>query len=241
MKVVAVRGNDSFSQLLREGGVEVINAELVDTQVLDELRGLEERIERLDEYDGVFFTSPVAAGVFIDRVQAPVRPVLYALGNRAATALRKAGFHVETRGDANTANEMLSKLGTQRFDGKKLLFIRGERSMDTIRERLSGIADLDEVVVYRTIGIELSKETERQIRVLLTNNEVGWVCFFSPSAAEAFEKRFGIPSASVASIGETTAGIAKTLGFNVGLVASRAVNEVFAAELIAAIKEKEIA
>jgi len=231
MKVIVARADDNFSQILRDAGIEVINLELVGTEVLEDLGEFENLISRIDAYDGVFFTSPVAAQVLADRVKPPVKPTLYALGRRAVAVLEDTGFAVEKVPHANTAAEMLAGFGDAEFAGKKLLFVRGEQSMRTIPESLAGIADVDEIAVYRTIEIDPSENVANDIQQRLTDGEIASVCFFNPSAVEAFEKRFGA-SVSAAAIGETTGAKASELGFDIGLIASTATNEVFARELI---------
>lgn len=219
--------------MLRDAGVEVINLELVGTEVREEdLTNFENLAERVDEYDGVFFTSPVAAQVFVDRVKPQVRPALYALGKRAAAVLGNAGFDVRAVPYANTAVEMLAEVALDEFTSKKLLFVRGNRSMRTIPERLGSLARVDEVVVYRTIEIEPAGKLAMDVEKRLSSKEVDWLCFFSPSAVEAFRKRFGVTDVKIAVIGETTAARAGQMGFTVGLVASGATNQVFARELI---------
>lgn len=223
MKVIVARADDSFSQMLRDARLEVTNLELVRTEVIDDLSEFENYIERLDEYDGVFFSSPVAAKVFVEKVEPRLKLVLYALGRRAATVLIDAGFTVRNIADANTADEMLDGFGDEEFAGKKLLFVRGERSMRTIPDRLAAIARVDETAVYRTVETDVGSCDFDPQRY--------WICFFSPSAVEAFKKRFG-HQARVAAIGETTASCARELGFEIGMIASKATNEVFAKELI---------
>jgi len=218
--------------MLRDAGLEVINLELIKTEVLEDLSEFENLISHPDDYAGVFFTSPVAAQVFVDRVQPRLKPALYALGRRATAVLVDAGFAVWTISDANTADEMLTAFGQEEFAGKKLLFVRGERSTRSIPEKVGGIADVDEIEVYRTIEIEPAETAVSDIRRRLEKREIDWACFFSPSAIEAFEKKFGAAEVSVACIGETTAARARELGFKVELVASGATNKVFAKELV---------
>ena len=225
--------------MLRDAGVEVVNVELVGTEVLEDLSEFENLISRLDEYDGVFFTSPVAAQVYVDRVKLPVKPTLYALGKRAIVVLENAGFDVRKVPHANTAEEMLAGFDDTEFAEKKLLFVRGERSLRTIPETLEGTAKIDEVTVYRPIEIEPTASVAEHVRDRLTGGDIEWTCFFSPSGLEAFEKRFGAVDVKVGTIGETTAERARELGFRVELVASRATNETFAHELIE-LKGKEI-
>jgi uroporphyrinogen-III synthase len=235
MAVLVVRRDDNFSQMLRDAGIEVTNLDLVATEVFEDLGEFENLISQLDNYDGVFFTSPVAAGVFVDKVEPSLRPTLYALGRRASSVLMEAGFAVKTIPETNTALDMLAAFGTDEFAGKKLLFVRGERSMRTIPDSLTGIADVDEVAVYRTVEIEPAKHIKKDVRDRLRDAEIDCVCFFSPSAVEAFAKRFGA-SGRAAAIGETTAVRARELGLEVGLISSRATNEVFASELIDRLK-----
>lgn len=216
---------------MREAGFEVVNLELIKTEVLDDLSEFENLVSRLDGYDAVFFTSPVAAAVFVDRVAPRLEPILYALGKRATDVLVDAGFAVRTIFDANTADDMLAAFGEDEFAGKKLLFVGGERSMRTIPETLGSIADVDEVVVYKTVEIETANDTKKSV----ASSSIEWICFFSPSAVEAFEKRYGA-GVRVAAIGETTARRARELGFDVELIASRATNEVFAQELTERLK-----
>ena len=236
MTVIVVRASDRFSQMLRDAGIEVINLGLVGTEVLDDLSEFENLISRLGEYDGVLFTSRVAARVYVDYVEPTLKPTLYALGARATKVLVDAGFAVRTIAAANTAEQMLDAFGDNEFAGRKLLFVRGERSMRTIPEMLARLADVDEVAVYRTIEIEPAEIVVGNVRERLTSGAVEWISFFSPSAVEAFEKRFGAVGVNVATIGETTAVRAREVGFRVGLVASQATNEVFASELIERVK-----
>src|ERR1043166_1712721 len=148
MTVIVVRASDRFSQMLRDAGIEVINLGLVGTEVLDDLSEFENLISRLGEYDGVLFTSRVAARVYVDYVEPTLKPTLYALGARATKVLVDAGFAVRTMPAANTAEQMLDAFGDNEFAGRKLLFVRGERSMRTIPEMLARLADVDEVAVY---------------------------------------------------------------------------------------------
>ena len=66
MAILVCRNDDRFSSLLREAGFEVVNLELIETRPLEDLRPLREKLARLSEYDGIFFTSPVAAEIFVN-------------------------------------------------------------------------------------------------------------------------------------------------------------------------------
>src|SRR5438093_990910 len=126
MTVIVVRRDDNFSQMLRDADIQVVNIELVGTEVLENLSEFENLISRLNEYDGLFFTSPIAAQVFVDRVKPPVTSKIYALGRRSRAVLTDARFEVKEISGANTAEEMLAAIGDDEFAGKKLLFVSGQ-------------------------------------------------------------------------------------------------------------------
>src|SRR5690349_8459184 len=115
MTVLVVRRDDNFSQILRDADIEVINVDMVATEVLEDLSEFENLIPRLADYDGIFFTSPVAARVFVGKVGPTQKPRLYTLGRRGSAVLIEAGFAVKTIIDANTAEEMLGAFGDDEF------------------------------------------------------------------------------------------------------------------------------
>jgi uroporphyrinogen-III synthase len=73
------------------------------------------------------------------------------------------------------------------------------------------------------------------VRTLLSDGEIGWICFFSPSGVVRFCELFGSEHArraKVAAIGNTTASKARRAGLNVRFVSTRANGEAFAISLI---------
>src|SRR5215217_2273380 len=139
--VLVIRRNDRFSELLREAGLEVENLELIVTRPMSELSDLSQMLERLDEYEGIFFTSPAAAQVFVQRMGADsFSGKIYVLGERARKIFREKGRDVIFRADASTAEELIASFGNSEFEGKRFLFVRGDRSMRTIPELLNGVA-----------------------------------------------------------------------------------------------------
>ena len=53
--VLVVRGDDIFSSLLRDAGCEVVNLELIRTVPVEDLSRLNALLERIDDFDGLFF------------------------------------------------------------------------------------------------------------------------------------------------------------------------------------------
>lgn len=237
-RVLVTRHDDRFSSLLRQAGFEVLNLELIRTEPVENLNELDERLARIQEYDGLFFTSPNSAIVFVQRIKEQGRTFngkIFVLGRRARKIFEGAGFDVVPSPSANTASELIGSFDEAEFAGKRFLFVRGERSMRTIPELLGGKASVDEVVVYRMVENQLSEIIVREIRELLQGGEVNWICFFSPSGIERFAHLFSadVPKdLNVAAIGDTTASKARELGMDVKFVSQKSNSDDFAAGLL---------
>lgn len=240
MSILVIRGDDSFSRTLREAGFEVVNLELIETRPLKDLSHLNEKLSRLGDYDGLFFTSPIAAQIFVRERhgQNGFHGKIYALGARARNVLEAAGLNVRSNFDANTAEEMLSKFGNEEFTGKRFLFVRGEKSMRTIPEMLGTEALVEEVAVYDTTRCNIDLDRIENVRKRLSNGELDRICFFSPSAVERFRELFGdtTDKIRIAAIGSTTAEEARQVGFDVDFISPRSNAHDFARGLIEHIK-----
>ena len=242
-RILVIRGFDGFSRVLREAGFDVLNLELIKTEVLDDLRAFEKVVSGIGQYDGIFFTSPVAARVFVDEIGRDGKCVnckIYALGSRTRRLFEDSGIDAIGSSAANTAEELIGLFDAGEFAGKKLLFVRGDKSLRTIPELLEGKAAVDEVVVYETVPSSPDAGTTANIAERLRSGEIGWICFFSPSGIDAFADVFAIESllkAKIATIGPTTAGKTEELGIRVDFVSPSAGSEYFARGLINHIKE----
>jgi uroporphyrinogen-III synthase len=240
--VLVIQADGTFSALLREAGCRVLNLEVVRATPIEDLSDFTATVQRIDEYDGLFVTSPVAARVLVDQLKASGRDLnakVYVLGERAREVLDLSGLNVLFRSSANTASELIEAIGRDEFAGKKLLFIRGDRSMRTIPELLSENARIDEIVVYRTIDVPPDEKELKTILAQLTDGVIRWVCFFSPSGVEGFLKAVGnesIGRAAVATIGETTDKRARDAGLPVNFVSPKATAKDFAVSLMERIK-----
>lgn len=242
MKVLVIREDGRFSQTLRGSGFEVVELPLIRTEPWDDLSCLDEKLERLNQYDGLVFTSSVSAAIFLDRV-GPGRSYegkVYVLGKRTAACFAGTGFRVVTAAEANTAEELIEAIGKDEFAGKKLLFVRGEKSLRTIPEMLSDVAEIDEAVVYKTVDVQPDPETKGVIENEIESGEIGWACFFSPSGVEAFAGLFR-PGRNlrIAVIGTTTAAAAEKASLMPEYISPRSAASEYAAGLAEYIKNCE--
>ena len=237
--VLVLRGSDAFSDKLKTRGLEVINLELIRTELIVDTGEIAEMLTQLDRFDGLFFTSPHAAEAFV-KIQRAFDGDIYVLGDRAKKVFDNAGINVRSQPQATTAAAMIEAFGAAEFSGKRFLFVRGDKSMRTIPDMLAGKAEIEELIVYRTIDQRPDLETERDIRARLENREIDWLCFFSPSGVDSFGKIFDttdLIGVNTAVIGQTTAGAAEAAGLNVNFVSQRTRAEDFADDLIEHIKQ----
>ena len=243
--ILVVREFDKFSSLLAENGFEVINFPAIQTLPIKEFSELEEKIDNLNQYDGLFFTSPKAAEVFLQNVEKSkkdFRGKLYVLGNRTKVSFKNKSFEVVFRANANTAEEFINSFDESEFAGKRLLFLRGSKSLRTIPELLDGIAVIDETIVYRTVENSMDEDLTGEIREKFDEQKISWICFFSPSGIESFVKTFDESSCKkvkIAAIGATTAKKAAENNLRVEFVSPKANAEDFAFGLIDYIKSIE--
>jgi uroporphyrinogen-III synthase len=240
MAILVIRSDDEFSRALREAGHEVIDLELIETRPVEDLSELREKLSRISEYDGVFFTSPAAAKIFVRERKGTngFYGSVYALGRRAQKVLASAGLNLKPAVAANTSEEMLNEFGDDEFIGRRFLFVCGEKSLRAIPERLAGKATVDEVAVYNTETKNVPEDQLKDLRRRLENNEIEFVCFFSPSGVRRFAELFGEGASNItaASIGTTTAEVAKRTGFNVDYISPNSNAADFARGLIEHLK-----
>lgn len=236
--ILVIREFDKFSSLLAKNGFEIINLPLIQTLPIADFEKLNEKIENLKIYDGLFLTSPKAAEVFLQQCKnkgITFRGKIYVLGNRTKSAFENRNFEIVFRERANTAEEFINSFDKSEFAGKKFLFLSGDKSLRMIPELLKDAATVDEIVIYRTIENAIDENLKRRIGEKLAKNEIDWICFFSPSAIESFGKTFdgfSPNSIKVAVIGTTTAKKAAESKLKVEVVSSKATAADFAAELI---------
>ena len=237
--ILAIREDCEFSRELRGRGYEVLNLPLISTRPAADLGRFRRVLSGIGRFDAIFITSPAAAKVLADELDEEMAarlPTVYVLGGRAKKVLEDRGIMVEYREAANTTDDLLDELGESGFAGETILFLRGDKSLRAIPERLARVAAVEEAIVYESVEVPIENE-EAVDR--LRSKKVDWVCFFSPSAVESYAGR-GLPlRVRAAAIGDTTAARARSLGIPVGFVSGRASAIEFARGLARHIKSFE--
>lgn len=231
--ILVVREFEDFSRTLIENGFEVINFPTIATIEAEDLSDFKKKIEELERYDGVFFTSPKAAKVFLENFDKSYDGKIYVLGNRAKKLFENRNFKIVFSKEANTAEEFINSFDGNEFAGRKFLFVKGDKSLRVIPKMLEDIAEIDETIVYKTIESEIDGQLISEMKQKISRKDINFICFFSPSAVESFlnvVENFKQNEIKIAAIGTTTAAKAKEENLKVDFIVADAKN--FAAEFV---------
>ena len=244
-EILVIREKDRFSQILSERGFKVTNFPTVETEPLEDLSELDGLFSEIDAYDGIFLTSAKAAEIILAKFserREKFHGKFYVLGKRSFELLVGAKYSPFFIEQAKTAEEMLALIPETELKGKRFLFPRGNLSLRVIPERLKGIAELREVMVYKTSATKTDPAQSDKILEKLKTGVYAAVCFFSPSGVESFLEKSGggfePGGTKIAVIGKTTAGAAATRDLPVDFVSATPSAEDFAAGLIDYLKTK---
>jgi len=231
--VLVVRKFDNFSRILTAKGFSVLICPTIETVESENLRGLAAQIAAKN-YDGIFLTSPKASEIAAREIFCKnfrYHGKVYVLGKSSFERLRDKNldlFFIET---ADTAREMLAAIPPEDLKNRRFLFMRGDKSLGTVRGFLEKYAALDETIVYETRQIRVAEALRKEIEADLKNGAIRAACFFSPSGAESFLKQFGkdaLHRTKIAAIGTTTAEFFAGQDLKTDFTAPRATAEDFA-------------
>lgn len=243
MAIVVARQFDEFSRTLSKAGFSVINCPTIRTVPLDDLTELEEKLEQLNDFDGVFLTSRRGSAIFRERYRRAAIPFVgkvFVFGRRSFTLLKHEGLDLYTDDSAGTVAEMLSQIPLAYLRRKRFLVVCGERSLSSIPDFLGPLAKVEKVPAYRTIAAPIPPSLVADIQSLAESDGVEFFCFFSPSGADSFGEQLGwsvLKSAKIAAIGETTADYFRRHDVEVGFVAPKPAAKEFAHALIDSVKQ----
>ena len=235
--VLVVRERDIFSRILEANGLPAINCPTVETFEVENLHHLPAKISAA-RYDGIFLTSRKAAEIVFREIfcqNFTYRGKVYVLGKSSFERLRDLKLDLFYDAAANTAREMLAAIPPAELANKRFLFVRGDRSLGTVREFLEKRATLDELVVYETRVAAVDEALKNEIETKASRGEIGAACFFSPSGAESFLEQLGaevLRQTKIAAIGKTTADFLEKRNLKADFTPSKATAEDFANELI---------
>ena len=182
-----------LAEKIESRGGRAIICPVIEIRPPEVVEPLEAAIERLSGYDLAVFASRNGVEFFSQylnkasaRLSADLR--VAAIGSSTAASIQdKWGLNAITPDNFNS--EQLAEFLTQRFQGAKLLLVRGDRGSQVLPDRLAAAnIEFDSVVAYRSTDVD---EIDDEIARLLKAGKVDWVTATSSSIGRASVRLFG--------------------------------------------------
>lgn len=227
-RILVTRAADQaaeFVALLEAEGAVAVVAPMIRIAPPEDTGPLDAACLRLPRFDWIVFSSVNAVEALVGRVRHLSRnphvlegPRLCAVGSATADRLARHGLEVAvipTEYRAEALAEALARTGPLR--GASVLIPRSDIGRDVVARALTaGGAEVTEVVAYRTVGVDPSRDGGPDVRRLLLDNALDAVTFTSTSAVEHLVRAIGgdetapalLARVAVACIGPVTADAA---------------------------------
>jgi uroporphyrinogen-III synthase len=182
---------------------------------------IEQRLESVEEFDWIVFTSVntvAVVGPVISRKE--VHPRMVAIGSATASALQEIGLRVDVVPDDFVAEAVLDAMIASGVSGQRILLPRAEVARSTLPDGLKAAgATVDVVPVYQTrLPAVVNQKTLSAVR----QGNVDIVTFTSPSTVVNLMSLLNgeFPEGvRIACIGPVTERAAKDSGLRVDIVA----------------------
>jgi uroporphyrinogen-III synthase len=223
-----------FSIILEKAGAAVTTLPMIQIVPLEDQCEIDSRLEKLDSYSGLIFTSKNGVRFFFTRAKEAgisFRGDIYTVGDKTRAEAEKFGLSVNFVPESYDSASLAELLSQNKGRDSKYLFPCGNKSMKRIVLSLQNVEDL---VVYETRKPERTSAFE-EIEKMLINGKIDCVAFFSPSAVTNFTEFFPIENDHrfiSAVIGNTTMERIRSLGLNANIVAGSATAESLAEKII---------
>lgn len=236
-RILVTRSREQARDLverLEELGAQPIEAPTIRIAPPDDLGPLDEACGRVAEFDCVVFTSANGVDQFMQRLLAGAGDTrdlkgvrLCAIGPVTADRLTRYGIKVDLMPAEYRTEAVIEALRAGgSLAGQRVLLPRADLARELLAEELrkEGAA-VTEVVAYRTVLAEGSREGEPDVYRMLLDKDIDVVTFTSASTVRNFAKMIGADAAAdllratdVAAIGPVTAEAAEQLGIHTAIM-----------------------
>ena len=234
-RIVVTRARAQASDLvgaLADLGATCLEIPTIRVVAPDSWLDLDNAIAKLPQYDWLVFTSVNGVHFFFERLFAKGMDTralgnmrTAAIGPATARCMRQFGLNTDILPKTYQAESVVEAFASEQMDGKRVLLPRARQARPILPDELGRMgAIVDEVPAYQTIqdsdGIEMLVEQ-------LGNAAIDMVTFTSSSTVQNFHallpedaRQDLMRGVTIACIGPITAETAKSLGYEVSLVAS---------------------
>lgn len=241
-RILITRTREQASELVRQ--IEDLGGEAYEFPVIDitmpgpeKLLETEKALQRLNDYDWVFFTSVNGVEYFfkhLERMGEDIRSLhkakIAAVGPATKEALRKYGISAEKLPDRFQAEGLFDSFGDIMHSGQQVLMPRGNLARPWLSDVLQDRGlQVTEAVMYETVP---TQEEDDELLNLIEKGCIDAVTFTSSSTVSnlvSVLKRMGLDdpvqalgTVATACIGPVTAKTAEDAGLNVEILAEEA-------------------
>lgn len=225
----------ALSDLLREKGAEPVEFPVIKIARLADYAVLDERLQNLQEYDWILFTSANAVSMVAERLAALHRDArafgnlrIAAIGPATADALhQQLTLHADYVPTEAVAEAVLAQWPDQDMHGRRVLLPRAAEARELLPDKLRERgATVDILPAYETI---LDASAAESLREGLANGEIDILTFTSSSTVRNFVQAITegrtdllpalLGDATIAAIGPITAETAREFGLSPHIVA----------------------
>jgi len=196
---------------------------------LIEIESIEFKINDLESYDYVVFTSKNGVKNFFNKVKTNNDTKFICIGSKTEYILNKCGHVSVFTSKRNYSEIMAAELKKNKLiNGKNVLLIQGQLAKDDLKLELEKFCNVDRINVYNTKAKENSNEKLEK----LISSKSTFTVFTSPSAFDSFIKFYNPNRTKIISIGKTTTKYIESKGHDCMLTSQMQSYEGISASII---------
>ena len=241
ISTVSIHKSVEIRNIFEPLGATVVDFPMTEFMTMEQTPAIQSAIWQIEKFNWIIFTSVNGVKHFhrllketgtVSKIPSGVK--IAAVGAKTALELENSGRKPDYSGSGNTAesfvNELIEKESLQNCD---ILLPLGNLAPDTLQARLSKIANVTRIDVYKTLKTVV---TDNEPIERIKNNRYDLVLFTSPSGVVNFADAIGPenvnPELRVASIGEVTTRAVEQHGLTCLVTAKTSTYEGMADEIV---------
>lgn len=241
ISTVSVHKSVEIRNIFEPLGATVIDFPMIECIAADKTPANQNTIRQIEKFHWIIFTSANGVKYFhrllnesgkVSKIPSEVK--IAVVGVKTALELKNAGRTADYSGSNNTAENLLTDLlEKESLANLNILLPLGNLAPDSLQIRLSKIANVTRIDVYKTIK---SLVADNELKERIKNNCYDLVLFTSPSGVVNFAESLGPQYVNqelrTASIGKVTTKAAEQYGLRCLVTAETSTYEGLADEII---------
>lgn len=223
--IVVTRARAQASKLtekLLEEGANVIECPAIEIKAIQNNTALVEKIDKIEAYSYVIFTSQNAVSIFFDELyqKYDARVLngkkIVSIGPATTEELKKYGLKADLEAKEYVAEGIVALLENQLTKADNILIPRSKEARSYLVDALNKSCKVDEVYIYETVTA-ISKEDMESI----VSEKIDYITFTSSSTVKNFFESLSanqieaVKNARLISIGPITSKTIEDLGYRV--------------------------